>query len=385
VPQASPPPEFRRSPHLLLHWRGERLELHDYGADRTIRAPVFLVEVLEYFRRWRPIQPYLDTVPPAARSTVRRLVHALHRQRFLRRRDESLPAPERRMDEWSGWNPAAGYFHSKTRNNAVVDVGTIIANVQRQARSRSAPRAVKVYVDADRVALPAAETRGAFPDVLRARRTWRRFSSAPVDLSALSTLLHLSAGVQEWVMARGEGRVALKTSPSGGARHPIEVYVAARNVAALPAGLYHYAAGDHALERLPRPGRLPRFDTFLPTQWWYREAAALVFFTAVFERTRWRYQGPRAYRAVLLEAGHVCQTLCLTATWLGLAPFCSMALSDAAIERALGLDGISESVLYAAGVGMPPAQLDGARPGALPRPTTISLRTPSRTHGHTRR
>jgi SagB-type dehydrogenase family enzyme len=358
--------EFRRSPHLLLHWRGEHLELHNYATDRTIRAPLFLVELLEYFRGWRRLQPYLDSVPPAVRPTARRLVEELHRQRFLRGRDDALSVQERQMDAWNGWNPAAGFFHARTRNNVVVDVGTAIANVQRQARSRSAPALVKVYPAAERIALPRAETRGSFPAVLRARRTWRRFAPEPVDLASLATLLHLSAGVQQWASARGEGRVALKTSPSGGARHPIEIYVAARNVASLPPGVYHYAAADHALERLPQTGRLPRFDTFLPTQWWYRDAAALVFLAAVFERTRWRYPGPRAYRAVLIEAGHVCQTMCLTATWLGLAPFCSMALSDAAIERALGLDGISESVLYAAGVGTRPALEEGARPGAFP-------------------
>ena len=368
MPTASRVPvEFRRSPHLVLHWRGEQLELHNYAVDRTIRAPVFLIEVLEYFRRWRRLQPYLESLAPDAQPTARRLVLELHRQRFLRRRDDRLSAREREADDWDGWNPAAGFFHSKTRNNAVVDVGTVIANVQRQARVRPAPVAIKMYAGADRVALPPADARGAFPDVLRARRTWRRFGREPIDLTALGTLLHLSAGVQEWVMARGEGRVALKTSPSGGARHPIEVYVAVRNVVALAPGVYHYAAADHVLERMPLSGRLPRFDTFLPTQWWYRNAAALVFFTAVFERTRWRYQGPRAYRAVLLEAGHVCQTLCLTATWLGLAPFCSMALADAKIERVLGLDGISESVLYAAGVAARPASSDNMRPGALPR------------------
>lgn len=353
----------------MLHWRGEQLELHNYAVDRTIRAPLFLIEVLEYFRRWRRLQPYLASLAPDARTTARRLILELHRQRFLRRRDDRLSAREQQADDWNGWNPAAGFFHSKTRNNAIVDVGTVIANVQRQARLRRAPLPVKLYTGADRLALPAADARGPFPDVLRARRTWRRFSRAPVDLAALATLLHLSAGVQEWVVARGEGRVALKTSPSGGARHPIQVYVAARNVAGLPAGIYHYAAGEHALERLPLTGRLPRFDTFLPTQWWYRNAAALVFFTAVFERTRWRYQGPRAYRAVLIEAGHVCQTMCLTATWLGLAPFCSMALADATIERVLGLDGISESVLYAAGVATRPVAPDG-RPGAVPRRRT---------------
>ena len=42
------------------------------------------------------------------------------------------------------------------------------------------------------------------------------------------------------------------------------------------------------------------------------------------------------------------------ATWLKLAPFCTMALADSKIEKDLGVDGITESVLYAAGVGVRP-------------------------------
>jgi hypothetical protein len=74
---------------------------------------------------------------------------------------------------------------------------------------------------------------------------------------------------------------------------------------------------------------------------------------------------------VLAEAGHLCQTFCLTATWLGLAPFCTMALADTAIERALGVDGINESVLYAAGAGRRP-------PG---KATADRVREPSRING----
>ncbi len=86
--------------------------------------------------------------------------------------------------------------------------------------------------------------------------------------------------------------------------------------------------------------------------------------TAVFPRTQWKYNFARAYRVVLAEAGHLCQTFCLTATWLGLAPFCTMALADTRIERDLGVDGVTESVLYAAGVGRPPNQVVGViRPG----------------------
>jgi nitroreductase len=58
---------------------------------------------------------------------------------------------------------------------------------------------------------------------------------------------------------------------------------------------------------------------------------------------------------VLLDAGHVCQTFCLVATWLKLAPFCTQALADSAVERALGADGVDEVLIYAAGVGTRPA------------------------------
>jgi SagB-type dehydrogenase family enzyme len=76
-----------------------------------------------------------------------------------------------------------------------------------------------------------------------------------------------------------------------------------------------------------------------------------MLMTAVFDRVQWRYPYARAYRAILAESGHLCQTFCLLATSLGLAPFCTMALADSRIERDLKLDGASESVIYAAGVG----------------------------------
>jgi SagB-type dehydrogenase family enzyme len=109
----------------------------------------------------------------------------------------------------------------------------------------------------------------------------------------------------------------------------------------------------------------------IPKHPWFADAAAVFFFTAVFERTQWRYEFARAYRTVLLEAGHVCQTFLLTATSLGLAPFSTMAVDDAAVEALLGLDGVSEAVLYAAGAGTRPR--GGGRaimPADDPRPRT---------------
>jgi SagB-type dehydrogenase family enzyme len=105
---------------------------------------------------------------------------------------------------------------------------------------------------------------------------------------------------------------------------------------------------------LRRSASSKQITRWLVNQYWYGSAAFVVFMTAVFGRTQWKYDYPRAYRATLLEAGHLCQTFCLTATWLELAPFCTLAFADSMVEKAIGVDGISESVLYVAGAGVRP-------------------------------
>ena len=215
------------------------------------------------------------------------------------------------------------------------------------------PPAVKRYRGVPTLDLPRPVA-GRFPDLLRSRRTWRRFSATKrVTIGDLGTLLGLTAGIQQWVEAKPRP-LALKTSPSGGARHPIECYLVARRVVGLPAGVYHYAADRHALERLRKSISLERLRSYYPSSGYFAEAPAHLLMTAVFARQLWRYPYARAYRAALVEAGHLCQTFCLTATWLGLAPFCLMGLADSRIEQDLGIDGITESILYAAGVGHRP-------------------------------
>ena len=166
----------------------------------------------------------------------------------------------------------------------------------------------------------------------------------------------MTPGVRRWVGTDAGERLLLKTSPSAGGRHPIEAYVLAPNVQGLAKGLYHYAPDRHRLERLRRGATPRQIEAYLGGQWWYRSAGAVVLMTAMLPRVWWRYDTSRAYRSVLLDAGHVCQTFCLVATALRLAPFCTMALADSRIERDLRIDGVSEVVLYAAGVGVRPAE-----------------------------
>ena len=155
------------------------------------------------------------------------------------------------------------------------------------------------------------------------------------------------------------GQFALKTSPSGGALHSIEVYLLARKVSGLDPGLYHYHPDTHRLVRVGRRGARQVTD-YIPGQHWFKDAGAVFLMTTVFDRVQWRYFHARAYRAILAEAGHLCQTFCLVATWLGLAPFSTMGLSDRRIESDLEIDGVSESIIYAAGVGSRPNGIEWA-------------------------
>jgi SagB-type dehydrogenase family enzyme len=259
------------------------------------------------------------------------------------------------LENWSQWNPAAGFFHLSTKDFPFEnDLEVEFRGLLRKSKTRPMLLPVKRHRGAPLVRLEAARADSEFPGVLLSRRTWRKFSARPVELRVLGELLGLTWSVQKWVQLPRIGRIALKTSPSGGALHPVECYVMARNVSGLRAGVYHYEAASHSLELLQRGAPSRSIVKLLADQAWYGNAAFVVFMTGVFARTQWKYDYARAYRAVLMEAGHLCQTFCLTATWLGLAPFCTIAFADSKIEKLLRLDGISESVLYVAGAGARP-------------------------------
>lgn len=342
---------LRRSPFLVCYWGDGRLVFENFATGARIGAAPLTCEVLDFFDRWRPAEDLFAHLRQYTPASLRKAVFDLTRHSLLQRSDRENPR-ERAMQGWAEWNPVAGFFHCSTKDfEYETDLAAIDRSLLQFAKKHPLPVAIKRYPRARRVRLPAPKRGGEFASVLLARRTWRRFSRRPLTLSALGTLLGLTWGVQRWDRAAGLGQFALKTSPSGGALHPIEVYVLARRVDGLRPGLYHYDSNKHRLELLRRGATSAKIVNYLAGQWWFGSAAALMLMTAVFPRTQWKYHASRAYRVVLAETGHLCQTFCLVATWLGLAPFCTMAFADSRIEKDLGIDGITESVLYAAGVG----------------------------------
>ena len=346
---------LRRSPFLICYWHDNELVFENYLTRKKVSALAETAGVLDFFSGWKTIEDMLARWPGYSQRSLGKQVEAMLRATLLEASLEKSPpdAPaQAALQRWRSWNPAASFYHLSTKDTYADEITPEeIAYVEQLARIHPVPKPLKRYPGAQLVRFVREEVSGEFPRVLRERRTWRKFSAEPMAKDALAKLLHLTFGIQYWEEVPTIGRLAMKTSPSGGALHPCEAYVLARNVQGVPKGIYHYDAGGHRLQRVRKGMSSAEIQRYLAGQWWYRDAAALVLVTAVFGRTQWKYDYPRAYRAVLIEAGHLCQTFCLTATWLGLGPFCTIAVADTKIESALGIDGISESVIYAMGVG----------------------------------
>lgn len=207
------------------------------------------------------------------------------------------------------------------------------------------PPPYKTYPKADRVPLPQPEWPGGMSvgEALNTRRSRRNYSARSLPTTALSSLLHAAQGITL------DG-VGFRAAPSAGALYPIELYPVVHDVEGISAGIYHYAVQMHEMERLEAGdfgGRVTRAGLY---QGFLGDACVCFLISAVFQRTRWKYR-ERAYRYVLLEAGHVGQNIYLAATALGLGACAVGAFYDQQYNDLVGLDGDEEAVVYVVTVG----------------------------------
>jgi SagB-type dehydrogenase family enzyme len=345
--------QLRRARCLFVYWKDDRLFFHNFARRLTVSARPITWEVLAFFNKWRTSQEavihFVGYTPKSVISALSKFV----KQGLLLVKDSGAALQDSRLaKEWSSWLPEAS-FHFSTKDTAFIT--KLSVDQWKAILPKTPPPKIFKTVKGPTKRLPPVR---AFPDsefirVLKTRKTHRRFSNQEVTLEAVSHLLSLVWGVTDYLYSPVFCRLLQKTSPSGGARHPGEVYVMALHVKGLNPGLYHYHPAYHHLKRISTNATRERAWLYCARQDHVRNASALFVMTAIFRRTMWKYDVPRAYRAVLLDAGHLCQTFCLVATWLGLAPFCTAALKDTLIEEDLRIDGIRESVLYVAGIGCP--------------------------------
>jgi SagB-type dehydrogenase family enzyme len=346
-----------RHPDLVLCWGRKGPLIRNLESGITIEGGPGFAAILGLFDRPRSAESAARRLPHDEPRRIRRGIEDLRRIGFLLPVDEARKKSSR-IRAWKE-NVASAFYHAASRDlRYLQEPGAVEGFVRSRVLSTRRPPLSKRYRSLVRWKLPAPSTRerDLRPDLeatLAERRTVREFRRAPVAFEDLGRIVRGTWGKTGTLDGGLLGRLMTKTSPSGGALHPIECYVIAWNVRGLPPGLYHYDVASDELRRLKRGNLRAAAVRAASGQTWVGRAAFLCVMTAVFARSLWKYQSENAYRILWLDAGHLCQTFDLLATARGLGPFQTAAIQDSYIEKLIGLDGVKEFPVYLCGAGVP--------------------------------
>lgn len=94
-----------------------------------------------------------------------------------------------------------------------------------------------------------------------------------------------------------------KAVPSGGSRHPSELFMQVHKSPSLPHGFYHFNVKANTLDKL-RTDQVEQEETTTNSASPHPWNVTLHICSAV-QRAMYRYRDPRSFRAILIDIGHV--------------------------------------------------------------------------------
>jgi SagB-type dehydrogenase family enzyme len=121
-------------------------------------------------------------------------------------------------------------------------------------------------------------------------------------------------------------------------------------VEGLSPGIYHYEVKGAELAIIREGSFGQELKRAGLNQEMLEEAAVVFIWTAVIERSKWKYR-ERAYRYIYMDAGHIGQNLYLAATAMNLGCCTVGAFFDEEVDRVVGIDGKGEISVYLGAVG----------------------------------
>lgn len=204
-------------------------------------------------------------------------------------------------------------------------------------RAKPSPRESRTVYE-----LPEINAELAPQDAVRALQDAApRGALGRASLLSLLTLIARPVGVA-WTPFEGAAPVYRKTSPSGGSRHPTEIYAYPLDVDGIDEGWYHVGGVD---------GVMSSFTTSIPIDTCLAASQfassdrpfVLIIFTSIFRRNRYRYREPRTFRTVHMDVGHLMTTTEFVAKAFGFRAYPSTHVDSPTIARALNMDLLIEA------------------------------------------
>ena len=213
-------------------------------------------------------------------------------------------------------------------------------------------------VSATPLPLPKLLEKISLQEALQKRRSAENFSSKPLALSDLSSLLFWSAGlihrnaIANSSEATHRKNLVRRPYPSGGGRFPIELYVVLFHGQDIESGAFHYNVVRHCLERISNASLATIAAAFTGHTELISDAPAAIFLSFIGHRMIPKY-GSLGFKLGLLEGGHIGQNLYLVGTAQGLAVLATGTVDYEIVHRELGLDREEETLFYQFLVGFP--------------------------------
>jgi len=196
------------------------------------------------------------------------------------------------------------------------------------------PLPYKIYSGIKPVPLP--EISGLYPGTLHHVAGIEDVSSSKCQMGMedLSKILYLANGLTAKAR-QGGADFYFRSAPSAGALYPNEIYLVWPGSADQAPGVYHCGLHNRSLIPLRQGNFVPLFRT--PSENEQSDPIAVFVISGIFFRSAWKYRA-RAYRYVLMDAGHVMESLRLAIRAAGFSCRLSFAFDDLAVNLLLGLD-----------------------------------------------
>ncbi|ROP73845.1 putative peptide maturation dehydrogenase [Stenotrophomonas rhizophila] len=371
-----PLPRIRRCRHLYLEpWQCREFSLQaviDGGSGLQVRSA------------WRALAPHLNAPVEVSIAMMQRLeavdpdawqaqrcggidveLEALLQHGLVLQEGSITPEAlaDERLRSLDWWGPAAMMHWQSRWQGRDSGVALGVAGLQTAAGLRDRlgpPPPATVPPRGSRIDLPNLDL-DETDILLQSRSTCRNFDrERSLSKDTLVRMLQRCFGATGTYVLDADSTFLKKNAPSAGGLHPTEAYLLIQHVDGITPGLYHYHPLDHALTRLEDQSaiHIGLAKKICAGQPWFSDAHVQVILVARFARSHWKYRNhAKAYRAVILDVGHLSQLLLTCATEQGLGAFVTAAINEKDIEAALDLEGMEQGVLAVCGFGHRSAQM----------------------------
>ncbi len=178
-----------------------------------------------------------------------------------------------------------------------------------------------------------------------------RLHHRSIETDSILRVISLSFGVTGVIrLTRREGApLLLKTSPSGGARHPTEAYVCLRQGTGRSFTWFHVDACNRRLEFMNSAFSAGETLSSLGVSRLNEERIeGAIVLTSKFSRNMYRYREPRTFRTIHMDIGHLLATVECLAKVEGLETYLGDPDCHDRIENLLRLDATTEGFMASA-------------------------------------